>query len=127
MKSGTRIVIVLLLALFGTVFGAETLSKPSVVEAYGYSALEKGKSISEVYREALRDALQNAVAQAHTTFDIEARIEGMQLKNKTIRARSLGYVKNSRVMNAGFLPNDPLIYRIHITAVILPLKEDPEE
>ncbi len=121
------VLIILLLGITTIALGTETQSTPSVVEAYGYSSLEEEKSLAAVHREALADALQNAVIQTHTVFDIEAQVEGMQIKDKTILAQSLGYVKNSHVLEAGFLPEDSSIYRIRLKAVVFPLEKTPAE
>ncbi len=92
----------------------------SVVEAVGYSTKSPGKSISDIHRDALADALKNAVIQAHTEIDIEACTENMQLEKQTVLTRSRGYVKSSQTVEAGFLSDDPSIYRIRRKALILP-------
>lgn len=126
MKTRTGSFLILLI-LLSTAFGAETLTAAHVVEAYGYSTLENGKSIAEIHREALNDALRNAVIQAHTTLDIDVQLQDMQIQKKTIRAHSLGYIESSQIITAEFLPDHPLIYRVHLKARVLPLDSVPAE
>jgi hypothetical protein len=92
--------------------------KPTVVEAFGYSATADGKTRSDLHRDALSDALQNAVLQAHTEFSIEACTEDMRLTKQTVTLRSRGYVESSRILEADFLPDNPSVYRIRIKALI---------
>lgn len=100
--------------------------RPVVVEAFGYAAPDPNQPVSSVHREALEDALKNAVLQAHARLDVQVRVDGMRLKERRIRSRSTGYVEHSRVIDAGFMPNtDPAVYRVRMEVGVRPLPSSP--
>lgn len=93
-----------------------------VVDVYGYGTLNDGTTMSEVHREALSDALQNAVLQAHVSLDVRTRVEDLRLKEHFVRSRGMGYVESSQVTEVSFMPNThPPIYRIRMDAHVHPL------
>lgn len=102
--------------------GDSSLNHPVVVEAYGYATMQDGKEMSALHREALDDALRNAVVQAHVSLDVQARVEDMRLRERMQRSRSLGYVENSRMIEAGMVPqSDPPVYRLFMEAIVRPI------
>ena len=77
--------------------------------------------MSDLHREALSDALQNALVQAHSELQVEACTENMRLTKQTVQMISRGYVESSQTLEADFLPDNSSIYRVRIRARILPL------
>ncbi len=104
-----------------TATGVATNRQPVVVEVVGYGIQDEGQSVAEVHREALEDALKNAVLQAHVSLDVQILISDLRTKERSVRSRSFGYVEQSRVIDTGFLPDaNPPIYRVRMEAHVLP-------
>jgi hypothetical protein len=100
--------------------GADLQPTQSSIIAYGYAPHAANKKIADSHREALTDALKNAVLQAHVQIDTCATVNNMQIQQQTTHSKSMGYVKSSRVLDAVLLSGDPQIYRIRIQALVLP-------
>ncbi|MCK4564865.1 MAG: hypothetical protein KAU94_09350 [Verrucomicrobia bacterium] len=97
-----------------------------VVEGFGYGSPDSGQAVSEVHRAAVKDALINAVVQAEVGMNVQVRIDGMRLKERVVRSRSMGYVESSRVLDAGFMStNNPSIYRVRMEVSVRPLPAHP--
>jgi hypothetical protein len=92
---------------------------PVLVEVVGYGIPAEGKSLVDLHREALDDALKNAIIQAQVQLEVHAHVEGMRLKQQQIYSRSTGVVETSRVLEAGYvLKSDPPIYRIRMEVTV---------
>ncbi len=103
-----------------------TTPRPVVVEVFGYAAPAPNQPVSSIHREALEDALKNAVLQAHASLDVQVRVDGMRLNERQLRSRSTGSVEHSRVIDAGFMPNtDPPVYRVRMEVGVRPLPPSP--
>jgi hypothetical protein len=95
-----------------------------VVEVFGYAIPNVEQSISELHRQAMRDALENAVVQARVELDVQVRLEGMRIEGRRVHSLSLGYVETSRVLDAGYVmlsTNSPAVYRVHMKVSVSPL------
>jgi len=105
----------------------QQLSQEAVlVEASGFSALGGDRKVADVHREALQDALRNAVIQAHVALDVETQLEDMRLKEGGLRSRAMGYVEDMQVREAGLMPyTTPPIYRVRVKATVGPLRAFP--
>lgn len=96
------------------------------VEAIGYGTLEPGETLQEVHRKALNDARVNAVVQAKVSVDVNVKVEDMQLKEKGVRTRGMGYIDNMEVQEAGLIPyTDPPVYRVRVRALVKPMPSFP--
>jgi hypothetical protein len=112
-----------LIAIFICLFSQGADRPPSSITAYGYAPHSADKEIADSHREALTDALKNAVLQAHVQIDTCATVSNMQIQQQTTHAKAMGYVKSSSVLEAVLLSGDPQIYRIRIQALVLPLPD----
>ena len=77
---------------------------PVTVEAVGFASMDVGKPREEVHREALLNAVGNAVLQAHVLVDAEVRVKDFEFAEQKVRTRAAGYVERLDVLEAGLLP-----------------------
>ena len=125
MKPQQPLLLVFAVCVFYLSAFAGQTQNPARVISYGYAAVSDEKTLSQIHQEALRDALKNALVQAHSELDIQTCIEGMHLKKQTIQSHSRGYIEQSDILEAGILTTDPSIYRIRLSVLILPLQTTP--
>lgn len=89
------------------------------VEAIGYATLEPGETLQDVHRKALTDAKLNAVTQAKVSVDVNVKVEDMQLREKGVRTRGMGFIENMEVNEAGLMPyTEPPVYRVRVRALV---------
>jgi len=125
----TRWLVTYLFFLLSTWCAAEEVPpapRPVVVDVFGYAVSTQDQSISSIHREALKDALKNAILQAHVSLEVKVQNDGMRLKERQLRLRSAGSVEHTRMIDAGFLTNtEPPVYRVHMEVSVLPLPPVP--
>jgi len=98
-----------------------------VVEVSGYETADAGESVSQLYRRAVQNALENAVLQAQVELDVQVNVEGMRVKNRRVHSRSMGWIESSRVLTSGFVQstNSPLrVYRVRMEVSVRSLPEE---
>ena len=107
-----------------TVGVAEGKTSSSVsVEVFGYAEVAPGRPVSELHRQAVRDALENAVMQAQVELDVQVSVAGLRVKDRRVRSRSMGRVESSRVLTSGFVQstNSPAVYRVRMEVFVRPI------
>jgi hypothetical protein len=98
-----------------------------VVEVFGYETANADEPVSQLHRRAVQDALKNAVLQAQVELDVQTNVEGLRVKDRRVRSRSMGRVESSQVLMAGFLPstNSPSrVYRVRMEVSVQPLSAE---
>ena len=91
------------------------------VEALGFASPGRQVSRAELRRQAIADALGNAVVQARSEVATEARVDGMRLVERRIHIRSLGFVESSKILQSGFVTSaNGTVYRVRMEVVVKP-------
>ncbi len=92
------------------------------VTAVGFAELTDGKAPGDVHREALTDALRNAVIQARVDVRTVTVVANSHLKESVVRTAAAGRVSGVEVLSAGPVEGaDPPVYRIRIRATVTPV------
>jgi len=95
------------------------------VEVFGYEVAVAGRSVPELHRLAVQDALENAVLQTQVELDVQVNLDGMRIKDHRMHSRSRGYIESSRVLDSGFVQstNTLAVYRVRMEVTVRPLLE----
>jgi len=112
----------------GVLADPEKDHRPIIVEAIGFGIPETGKPESEIRQEAIEDALGNAELQAYVDVDMQACIENMRTKERTMHLRSHGSAELSRILATNYVTNSTLpLYRVQVEVLVHPPSTSPPD
>jgi hypothetical protein len=111
------------LLLFGVVChsGAAlaTIPLPVAVEAIGHSIADTDKPVDLQYREAVLDALNNAVLQANPTINSRKTLKDSTVQTQTISIQTAGFAELNQILDFGLKTNStPNTYVVRIKAAV---------
>jgi hypothetical protein len=111
------------LLLFGVVCHTdatpETIPLPVTVEAIGQSIADTDKSVDMQHKEAVLDALNNAVLQANPTINSRRTLKDITVQTHDIYIHTLGFAELNQILNFGLKTNStPDTYVVRIKATV---------
>jgi hypothetical protein len=111
------------LLLFGVVChtgaAAETVPLPVTVEAIGHSIADTDKSVDIQYKEAVLDALNNAVLQANPTINSRRTLKDITVQTHDIYIHTIGFAELNHILDFGLKTNStPDTYVVRIKATV---------
>ena len=100
----------------------EPSSSEKSIEVIGYAELEEGGKVAELQRQAIKDALKNALLLTNCTVEYKAVSEDLKLKSSSITFKSSGFVKSSKVTFSEFVTKtDPKLYKVVLQVIVVPV------
>lgn len=106
--------VILMTAILFPCFGSENKEalrgETDIVQATGIAIPAPGKTLTELRREAISDALKNAVRLSCSTLDMNLQYENMRIKQRQLSIQSSGRAELVSVLRSGLIQTPSLSY-----------------